>query len=85
MTEQTEQVKDAAKEIAKEQGTKAIEKAVKGTEAEKVLKDILGSKKDTTKTADTSAAPVKTEEAVKQQVEDEAKKKIQNLLKRKKN
>jgi uncharacterized protein involved in outer membrane biogenesis len=85
MTEQTEQVKDAAKEIAKEQGTKAIEKAVKGTEAEKVLKDILGSKKDTTKNADTSAAPVKTEEAVKQQVEDEAKKKIQNLLKRKKN
>jgi uncharacterized protein involved in outer membrane biogenesis len=86
MTEQTEQVKDAAKEIAKEQGTKAIEKAVKGTEAEKVIKDILGSKKDTTKkNADTSAAPVTTQEAVKQQVEDEAKKKIQNLLKRKKN
>lgn len=85
MAEQTEQVKEAAKEAVKEQGTKALEKAVKGTEAEKVLSDILGTKKDTTaNSTDTTATPVTTE-AVKEKVEDEAKKKIQNLLKRKKN
>ncbi len=85
MAEQTEQVKEAAKEAVKEEGTKALEKAVKGTEAEKVLSDILGTKKDTTaNSTDTTATPVTTE-AVKEKVEDEAKKKIQNLLKRKKN
>lgn len=85
MDEQKEQVKEAVKDVVKEEGTKAIEKAVKGTEAEKVLKDILGNKKDTTQNADTVSTPAVTEEAVKQKVEDEAKKKIQNLLKRKKN
>lgn len=85
MDEQKEQVKEAVKETVKEEGTKAIEKAIKGTEAEKVLKDILGSKKDTTKNADTTATPATTQEAVKQKVEEEAKQKIQNLLKRKKN
>jgi hypothetical protein len=86
MDEQTTQVKEAVKEAAKEQGAKAIEKAVKGTEAEKIVKDILGTRKDTTKTADTTTAkPTSTEEAVKQKVEEEAKQKIQNLLKRKKN
>jgi hypothetical protein len=86
MDETKEQVKDAVKEAAKEEGTKAIEKAVEGTEAEKVIKDILGTRKDTTKTADTTEAkPATTEEAVKEKVEEEAKKKIQNLLKRKKN
>lgn len=86
--EQKEQVKEAVSTAAKEEGAKAIQKAVKGTEAEKIVESILGSnKKDTTNTAtDTTkktTAPV-TEE-VKQKVEDEAKKKIQNLLKRKKN
>jgi hypothetical protein len=86
MGETKEQVKDAVKEAAKEEGTKAIEKAVEGTEAEKVIKDILGTRKDTTKTADTTEAkPATTEDAVKEKVEEEAKKKIQNLLKRKKN
>jgi uncharacterized protein involved in outer membrane biogenesis len=87
MDEQSAQVKEAVKEAAKEEGTKAIEKAVKGTEAEKIVKDILGTKKDTAqKSADTSTTkPVSTEEAVKQKVEEEAKQKIQNLLKRKKN
>ena len=86
MDEQTQQAKEVAKDVAKEEGTKAIEKAVKGTEAEKVIKDILGTKKDTVKTADTTKAkPATTEEAVKQKVEEEAKQKIQNLLKRKKN
>lgn len=83
MDEQKEQVKEAVKDVVKEEGTKAIEKAVKGTEAEKVLKDILGNRKDTTQNADTVSTPATTEEAVKEKVEDEAKKKIQNLLKRK--
>jgi hypothetical protein len=88
MDEQKEQVKDAVKEAAKQEGTKAIEKAVKGTEAEKIVKGILGTgKTDTTKkTQDTATSkPANTQEAVKQKVEDEAKQKIQNLLKRKKN
>lgn len=85
MDEQADQVREAVKEAAKEEGTRAIEEAVKGTEAEKIVKDILGTRKDTTKVGDTTAAqPVTTEEAVKEKVEEEAKKKIQNLLKRKK-
>lgn len=87
MDEQTEQVKEAVSEAAKEEGGKAIEKAVEGTEAEAIVKDILGgNRKDTAqRTGDgdtTSAQPVNTEEAVKEKVEEEAKKKIQNLLKR---
>ena len=86
MDEQAAEVKEAVKEAAKEEGTKAIEKAVKGTEAEKIVKDILGTNKDTTQTADTAQTkPPTTEEAIKEKVEEEAKEKIQNLLKRKKN
>jgi uncharacterized protein involved in outer membrane biogenesis len=86
MGEQKEQVKEAVKDAAKEQATKAVEKAVKGTDAEKVLKDILGNKKDTTsKSSDTTTTRPATTQDVKEKVEDEAKKKIQNLLKRKKN
>ena len=84
MDEQSDQVKEAVKEAAKEEGTKAIEKAVEGTEAEKIVKGILGTRTDTAQSADTTAKPVTTEEAVKEKVEEEAKKKIQNLLKRKK-
>lgn len=84
MEEQKEQVKEAVVATAKEEGAKAVEKAVKGTEAEKIVKDILGTgKKDTTAagTPDTTAtAPA---EDVKKKLEDEAKKKIQNLLKKK--
>ncbi len=87
MEDQKEQLKEAAAETAKEEGTKALEKAVKGTDAEKVVKDILGSSsKDSTKAtpADTTAAAKKTaSEDVEKQVEDEAKKKIQNFLKKK--
>lgn len=89
--EQKEQVKEAVTNAAKEEGGKALQKAVKGTEAEKIVGAILGGnkKKDSTSaTTDTTkaktTAPTPTEE-VKQKVEDEAKKKIQNLLKRKKN
>ena len=87
MDEQAAEVKEAVKEAAKGEGTKAIEKAVKGTEAEKIVKDILGtSKKDTAQSADTATSkPATTQEAIKEKVEEEAKEKIQNLLRRKKN
>ena len=85
MDEHSSQVKEAVKEAAKEEGAKAIEKAVKGTEAEKIVKDILGTKKDSASADTTKTQPATTEEAVKQKVEEEAKEKIQNLLKRRKN
>ncbi len=85
MDDQKEQVKDAVVATAKEEGAKALEKAVKGTDAEKMVKDILGSSgKDTagTKTGDTTST-AKPAEDVQKQLEDEAKKKIQNFLKKK--
>lgn len=82
MDEQKEQVKEAVVATAKEEGAKAIEKAVQGTDAEKIVKDILGTKKDTAAgTTDTTAT--KPAEDVQKKLEDEAKKKIQNLLKKK--
>lgn len=83
--EQKEQVKEAVTNAAKEEGQKALEKAVKGTEAEKIVKDILGSgKKDSTIVGDTTktTAPT-TAEDVQKKLEEEAKKKIQNFLKKK--
>lgn len=89
MGDQKEQVKEAITNAAKEEGTKAIEKAVKGTDAEKVVKDLLGGgkKQDSTAAATdtTKAATPATTEEVQKQLEDEAKKKIQNFLKKKKN
>ncbi len=75
-TEQKEQVKEAVTAAAKEEGTKAIQEAVKGTEAEKVVGKILG-KSDSTKTDSTqTATPAK-------QLED-ARDAIKGLLKKKK-
>lgn len=89
MEEQKEQAKEAVTAAAKEEGTKALQKAVKGTEAEKILGGILGTKKDTTKTAHSDSVKTTTQQApveeVKKKVEEEAKQKIQNLLKKKKN
>lgn len=88
MDDQKAQVKEAVTNVAKEEGQKAIEKAVKGTDAEKIVGDLLGGKKkDTTKTAaaDTAKAKPVTTEDVQKKVEDEAKQKIQNFLKKKKN
>jgi uncharacterized protein involved in outer membrane biogenesis len=78
MDEQKQQVKEAVTSAAKEEGTKALEKAVKGTEAEKVLNKVLG-KSDTAKTDTTKTTTTKT-----QTVED-AKNAIKSLLKKKKN
>jgi hypothetical protein len=74
-TEQSKQVQDAATNAAKQEATKAIEKAVKGTEAEKIVGGIL--KSDTTK-----PDSLKTKE--EKQVEG-AKTLIKGLLKKKKN
>jgi hypothetical protein len=78
MDEQKQQVKEAATAVAKEEGTKAIEKAVKGTEAEKIVGSILG-KSDTSKTKSDT-----TQTQQQKQVED-AKSLIKGLLKKKKN
>jgi uncharacterized protein involved in outer membrane biogenesis len=85
MDDQKKQVQDAATNAVKEEGTKAIEKAVKGTEAEKLVKDILGGgKKDTSKTkSDTAKTTTNTTQDLKKKAEEEAKKKISNFLKRK--
>jgi hypothetical protein len=76
-TEQTEQAKEAATTAAKEEGTKAIQKAVKGTDAEKAVNDILGVKSDSAKADSTKTTQEK-------QVDD-AKNMIKGLLKKKKN
>jgi len=79
--EQKQQVKEAATAAVKEEGTKAIQQAVKGTDAEKIVGSILG-KKDTTKTkTDTT----KTTTPSKQQQVEDAKNAIKGLLKKKKN
>lgn len=78
MDEQKQQVKEAATAVVKEEGTKAIEKAVKGTEAEKIVGTILG-KSDTSKTKSDT-----TQTQQQKQVED-AKSLIKGLLKKKKN
>ncbi len=88
MDEQKEQAKEAVTNAAKEEGTKVIQKAVKGTEAEKIIGGILGKKDTTTSTSTTKTDTTKstpTTQDVKKQVEDQAKQKIQNLLKKKKN
>lgn len=76
--EQKEQVKEAATNAVKEEGTKALEQAVKGTEAEKILNKVLG-KSDTVKTDTTKTAPSTQE----QQLQD-ARDAIKGLLKKKK-
>lgn len=85
MAEQKEQAKEAITNAAKEEGQKQLEKAVKGTEAEKYVKDILGtSKKDSTvATTDTTKTAPSATEQVQKKLEEDAKKKIQNLLKKK--
>jgi hypothetical protein len=81
--EQKEQVKEAVASAAKEEAGKAISEAVKGTEAEDIVKGILGGKKDTASTAQDTAGTANRPADVKEQVKDEARKKIQDLLKRK--
>lgn len=83
--EQKAQATEAVTNVAKEEGQKALQDAVKGTDAEKYVKSILGGEtKDSTATKpDSTSSAVTNTEDVKKKVEDEAKKKIQNLLKKK--
>lgn len=91
-TEQKQQVKEAATNVAKEEGKKAIQEAVKGTEAEKVVQGLLGGdakKKDSTATNSNVTTTPNADELKKKadeeakRLQEEAKKKVQNLLKRK--
>src|SRR5690606_34783487 len=80
-TEQKEQVKEVVTEKAKEEGTKAIQDAVKGTKDEDVVNKILGNPKsasDTTKT-DTTKTTTSTPKEV-----EKARDAIKGLLKKKK-
>ncbi len=79
-TEQTEAAKEAVKEKAKEEGTKAIQDAVKGTKAEETVNKILGKK--TTSSDSTKSDSTKTTTTDKQV--EKAKDAIKGLLKRKK-
>jgi uncharacterized protein involved in outer membrane biogenesis len=85
--EQKEQAKEAVTNAAKTEGQKVLKEAVKGTEAEELVRDILGGdKKESAATSSDSTNVVPAsqgKEEVKKQVQEEAKKKIQNLLKRK--
>jgi len=82
--DQKKQATEAVTNAAKDEGQKALQQAVKGTDAEKLVNDFLGGKKDTTqtKTDSTQATP---DQDLKKKVEEDAKKKIQNLLKKKNN
>ncbi len=84
MEGQKQQATEALTEAAKVEGQKALEKAVKGTDAEKIVGDILGGGKKTDSTAVADTTKNAQSEDVQKQLEDEAKKKIQNFLKKKK-
>ena len=83
-SEQKDQVKEAVINKAKEEGTKALQDLTKGTEAENIVGNLLGKDKKT-QTGDSTAKPTEEpkKEEVKKQVENAAKDKINNLLKRK--
>lgn len=86
MDEQKKQVETAIVNAAKQEGTKAVQEAIKGTELEKTVGAILGgTKTDSTKTDSTKVADPLSKEAMEKKAAEEAKKKIQNLLKKKNN
>jgi hypothetical protein len=85
MDEQKAQVKEAVTNVAKEEGTKIIQEAVKGTEAEKLVKGLLGggsSKTDTTNTKSDSTKTTTTSPSTSKEVE-QAKDLIKGILKKK--
>ncbi|HEX5168909.1 MAG TPA: AsmA-like C-terminal region-containing protein, partial [Cyclobacteriaceae bacterium] len=82
--EQKAQATEAVTNVAKEEGQKALQEAVKGTDAEKYVNSILGGgTKDSTTTAKPDSTNAATNTDAQKKVEEEAKKKIQNLLKKK--
>ena len=87
MDDQKQQVQTAAVNAAKQEGTKLATDAVKGTDLEKTVGGLLGTntKNDSTKTDSTKVADPLSKEALEKKAAEEAKKKIQNLLKKKNN
>jgi hypothetical protein len=83
-TEQKEQTKQAVTNLAVQEGTKQLQEATKGTDAESLVNSFLG-KKDTTATDTTKAKPKTTQDSVAQKLQQDALKKVQNLFKKKKN
>lgn len=83
MSEQKEQLKEAATTAAKEQLQDKAQELVKGTEAEKLLNKVLPSDNDSAG-QDSTATPAKPAEEIKERIQEEAVDKIQNLLKRRK-
>ena len=75
-TEQKQQVKDAVTNVAKEKGTEAIKVLVKDSPAKDIVNDILGggTKKDTTKTKDSTKVDL---------IKDGLQNKLRGLLKKK--
>jgi hypothetical protein len=86
MDEQKQQAKEAVTTAAKDEATKKATELAKGTEAEKLVNSILGSDKKTgTTTTDTTNKTTTPTQDVTKKVQEEAAKKIQGLLKKKKN
>ncbi|MCI0750779.1 MAG: AsmA family protein [Flammeovirgaceae bacterium] len=77
ITEQKQQVKDAATSAVKQEAGQKAQELVKGTGAEKLVGNLLGNKSDTTKKDSTATKPA-------DQIKKEGVKAIQNLLKKKK-
>ena len=95
MDEQKQQMRDAVTSAAEEKGKEVLQDALKGSEAEKRIGDLLGTQKkgtDSTGT-DSTVLPISvpiTKDEAKEKAEEEAKKlqdeaqqKIKNLLKKK--
>ena len=74
--EQKKQVEQAVTNAAKEKGKEALQQAVKGTAAQDLVNNVLGTKQDTTKTK---------KDSTKTNVQNVLQNKLQNLLKKKKN
>lgn len=81
LDEQAAQVKEAVTEAAKEEGAKAIERAVKGTEAEKIVGSLLGTRTDSAGASSGDTVQNTPKEAVQQRV-DEEKKRLEEEKKR---
>jgi len=75
--EQKQQVKEAVTNVVKEKTKETLQEAVKGTQAQEVVNNLLGGKKDTAKT--------KTDTAKTNPMQNLLQNKLQNLLKKKKN
>ena len=77
--EQKKQATEAVTKAAEQKAKEAVQQATKGTQAEEIVKNLLGKKSDTTKIKDSTKN--KPADPVNQLLQN----KLQNLLKKKKN